>query len=114
MHSNTKAGSIGSAIGPALGKDGRSLSQDLGGCAATATGHDLGHACVGAGPGHGKLSIVGAGVFLTKSTNKLYNLQLRVNTLLPGDVNAFLRAWFFPASESLPPPLGKNLLSHVF
>jgi hypothetical protein len=47
-----KAGAIVSAIGPASGKDGISLSQDSGGCAPTATGHDLGHSCVGNGPGH--------------------------------------------------------------
>jgi hypothetical protein len=52
-HNSPKAGSIGSAIGPALGEDGRSLSQDLGACAPTATGHDPGHPCPCAGPGHG-------------------------------------------------------------
>ena len=93
MRSSTKAGSIGSAIGPALGKDGSSLSQDLGGCAPTATSPVLGHRCLCGGPGHGKRSIVAVAVFLTKYTNKLLDLQLGVDTLVPGCVNAFFGCW---------------------
>ncbi len=109
MRSNTKAGSIGSAIGPALGKDGGSLSQDLGGCAPTATGHDLGHPCLCAGPGHGKLSIVGAGLFLTKSTNKVIVHLLRVNTLFPGGVKSFFGSW----SLSRTPGASRQALGRV-
>jgi len=77
MYGNTKAGAIGSAIGPALGMDGGKMSQDLGGRTRTATGHDLGHSWGCVGPGHGQLHLYDYLGNIAKITDNVRNWLLQ-------------------------------------